>query len=102
MILERAPHGPTLVVAPTSVCANWPSEARRFAPTLRAKSYAGKDREGILDQLELFDLLVCSYALLNEDADELAGVSWPTLGLVDAEELMQLLQDGAAGGWPEE
>jgi SNF2 family DNA or RNA helicase len=33
LILSRAPKGPTLVIAPTSVCMNWISEAARFAPT---------------------------------------------------------------------
>ena len=35
MLLKHAPNGPSLVVAPTSVCMNWLSEAKRFAPTLR-------------------------------------------------------------------
>ncbi|MFP4258811.1 MAG: SNF2-related protein [Desulfovermiculus sp.] len=85
VILERAPHGPTLVVAPTSVCANWLSEVQRFAPTLRAKTYAGKDRKEILNKLQPFDLIICSYALLNQDAEELAGVSWQTLVLDEAQ-----------------
>ncbi|MFK0735410.1 MAG: SNF2-related protein, partial [Gloeotrichia echinulata HAB0833] len=34
VILKRAHEGPTLIVAPTSVCMNWVSEAQRFAPTL--------------------------------------------------------------------
>jgi len=36
LILDRAPAGPTLVVAPTSVCMNWVTEANRFAPTLNS------------------------------------------------------------------
>ena len=36
LLLDRAPEGPALVVAPTSVVANWLDEARRFAPTLNA------------------------------------------------------------------
>jgi hypothetical protein len=34
VILTRAPEGPTLAIAPTSVCLNWISEAEKFAPTL--------------------------------------------------------------------
>ena len=37
-------HGPTLVVAPTSVCGNWIAEIARFAPTLNAIEYVGKER----------------------------------------------------------
>ena len=32
LILSRAPKGPTLVLAPMSVCGNWIDEAQRFAP----------------------------------------------------------------------
>jgi len=39
LMLLRAPNGPTLVVAPTSVCTNWIAEAERFAPTLRIKLF---------------------------------------------------------------
>ena len=45
LMLSRAPQGPTLVVAPTSVCMNWMSEAARFAPTLNVKLFgAGRPR----------------------------------------------------------
>jgi SNF2 family DNA or RNA helicase len=38
LILTRCDTGPTLVIAPTSVCMNWASEAERFAPSLTVKS----------------------------------------------------------------
>lgn len=85
LIVERAPHGPTLVVAPTSVCSNWLAETRRFAPTLQPTLYAGRDREQILEQAGPFDLIVCSYALLNQDAEALSGLSWQTLVLDEAQ-----------------
>ncbi|MFW6178434.1 MAG: DEAD/DEAH box helicase [Desulfohalobiaceae bacterium] len=85
LIVERAPQGPTLVVAPTSVCSNWLAEARRFAPTLQPTLYAGKEREHILQQAGPFDLIVCSYALLNQDAEALAGLSWQSLALDEAQ-----------------
>ena len=33
LLLEQAPHGPCLVIAPTSVCHNWENELTRFAPS---------------------------------------------------------------------
>jgi len=36
LMLARAPQGPTLVIAPTSVCMNWIAEAEKFAPTLKS------------------------------------------------------------------
>jgi SNF2 family DNA or RNA helicase len=85
LIVERAPNGPALVVAPTSVCSNWMTEAGRFAPTLHPTLYGGKDRQGILEQAGPFALIVCSYALLMQDAEVLTRVSWQTLVLDEAQ-----------------
>lgn len=87
VILMRAPDGPTLVVAPTSVAANWISEAQRFAPTLNVTQFGNGDRQAVVDQLSGFDLLVCSYGLLQqlEVADLLAEVEWQTIVLDEAQ-----------------
>ena len=85
LILERAPQGPTLVVAPSSVCSNWIAEARRFAPTLEPILYAGRDRQDRLHGAGPFSLVVCSYALLMQDVEELRTVSWHTLVLDEAQ-----------------
>ena len=34
VLLDQAPLGPSIVLAPTSVCHNWENELARFAPTL--------------------------------------------------------------------
>jgi superfamily II DNA or RNA helicase len=39
LLLARSAGGPTLVVAPTSVCGNWLAEAARFAPGLQVEMY---------------------------------------------------------------
>ncbi len=77
VMLELAPHGPILVVAPTSVCHNWESELARFAPTLTVHrlSEAG-DRAALVDSLGPGHVLVASYGLLHLAADLLAGKSW--------------------------
>ena len=48
LLASRIAEGPILVVAPTSVCANWISEAARFAPSLRVAEYAGAERSHLL------------------------------------------------------
>ncbi len=87
VILLRAPNGPTLVVAPTSVGANWISEAQRFAPTLNVVQFGSSNRQALVDQLSGFDLLVCSYGLLQqpEVAELLAEVDWQTIVLDEAQ-----------------
>jgi hypothetical protein len=44
VLAARAHLGPALVVAPTSVVANWRAEARRFAPALELRVYGDGDR----------------------------------------------------------
>ena len=74
LLVERAPQGPALVIAPTSVCANWEQETNRFAPTLRPRFLGLNDRQALLESLAPYDLLICSYGLLQqEQVGELLG-----------------------------
>ncbi len=79
LILSRAPAGPTLVLAPMSVCGNWVEEAGRFAPTLRPKRFGPGDRAAAIDEAGPFDLIVCSYGLLQSEGKRLAGRHWETI-----------------------
>ncbi|AFY72765.1 DNA/RNA helicase, superfamily II, SNF2 family [Synechococcus sp. PCC 7502] len=89
LILSRAAAGATLVVAPTSVCLNWVSEAERFAPDLNIIQFANldKNRQETVDHLKPFDLLICSYGLLQQEsvATMLAQVQWQTVVLDEAQ-----------------
>ena len=87
LLLHRAPEGPALVVAPTSVVANWVDEARRFAPTLNVTLYGGTaaSRDGQLDGLGPFDLVVTSYGLLQNDIGKLAELPWRSAVLDEAQ-----------------
>ncbi|HIK43674.1 MAG TPA: DEAD/DEAH box helicase [Leptolyngbyaceae cyanobacterium M65_K2018_010] len=87
VILTRAPAGPTLIVAPTSVCMNWLSEAEKFAPTLNPMQFGSGDRQQVLNHLQPFDLVVCSYGLLQQDevSEMLAEVQWQTIVLDEAQ-----------------
>ena len=87
VLLQRAPDGPALVVAPTSVVANWTDEARRFAPTLNVKLYAGPAaaRAPLLEKLAPFDLVVTTYGVLQNDAERLGAVAWHSAVLDEAQ-----------------
>jgi len=88
LILLRTAQGPSLVVAPTSVCANWVSETHRFAPTLNPVRIGIDDqgrRQAILDALKPFDLLVCTYTLLQQEADALKDAHFTTIVLDEAQ-----------------
>ncbi|MHB2018359.1 MAG: SNF2-related protein [Candidatus Xenobia bacterium] len=81
LILHRG--GPTLVVAPTSVCHNWMAEAARFAPTLQLRLYAGAERS--LEDLSPDHLVVCSYTVMQLDVERLRAISWRTVVLDEAQ-----------------
>ncbi len=87
LILNRAAAGPTLIVAPTSVGMNWIDEAQRFAPTLNVVQFSGGDRQALLDNLQPFDMLICTYGLLQQEnlAEKLAQVQWQTIVLDEAQ-----------------
>jgi len=86
VMLGRADEGPCLVVAPTSVCPNWEAEIARFAPTLRTHRLAtAGDRAALVGHLGPRDVLVCSYALLNLEAELLAGRPWQMAVLDEAQ-----------------
>ncbi len=85
LLLHRAALGPALIVAPTSVCANWVLEAARFAPSLQVLDHGQSDRR--VGPLAAGQVLVVSYALLLRDADSLQAVEWASLVLDEAQAL---------------
>jgi len=75
-LLYLAGKGPSLVLAPTSVCMNWLREARRFTPAL-TMSYLGEgDREEMLAASAPYHLILCSYGLLQQEVEALEKISW--------------------------
>jgi superfamily II DNA or RNA helicase len=88
VLLDRARHGPALVLAPTSVAFNWVTELARFAPTLSPVLYAEQaDRAACLSKLRKKDVVIVSYGLLVRDAELLAARPFATLVLDEAQAL---------------
>jgi SNF2 family DNA or RNA helicase len=85
LLLARAPGGPAMVIAPTSVVGNWQREAARFAPTLNVIRFDALDRSALLPELAPFDLLLVSYGLLSTHAENLAKVKFHTLIVDEAQ-----------------
>ncbi|MGD9881594.1 MAG: DEAD/DEAH box helicase [Reyranella sp.] len=74
LLLTDAVKGPSLVVAPTSVCHNWLLEANRFAPELRVHMLAAAaDRAALIESLAAGDVVVASYGLLHTEVEALAS-----------------------------
>jgi len=65
---------PSLVVAPTSVLANWEREIERFAPSLSCIIWHGQDRKEQRASLKSVDVVLTSYALIRRDVEELKAI----------------------------
>ncbi|MFH1465036.1 MAG: DEAD/DEAH box helicase [Pseudomonadota bacterium] len=85
LLVERAPLGPALVVAPTSVGFGWIREAERFTPGLRLRLHRGADRARHLVGLGPGEVLVTSYTLLAKDEEALAAQPFATFVLDEAQ-----------------
>ena len=85
VLLDQAPQGPCLVVAPTSVCHNWIAEMAKFAPTLISHTLDGSKRETLVKSLKAMDVLVCSYTLLQQEEELLAEKKWQMIVLDEAQ-----------------
>ncbi len=85
MLVRRGDLGPALVVAPTSVCHNWMTEAGRFAPGLRMIQLGDGDRTSRVGALGPRDVLITSYSLLRQEEKLFAGVKWATAVLDEAQ-----------------
>ncbi len=79
VVLERSVNGPTLVVAPTSVCGNWLDETARFAPSLNVMRLGDGCRRTMLAGVGAGDVIVCTYGLLQNEIESIAEVKWATV-----------------------
>jgi superfamily II DNA or RNA helicase len=79
---------PFLIVAPTSVLANWAAEAERFAPDLKVVTVSdtlgrrGVSLSGVIDGA---DAVVTSYTLLRLDFEAYGAAEWAGLFLDEAQ-----------------
>ncbi|HLH59123.1 MAG TPA: SNF2-related protein [Streptosporangiaceae bacterium] len=86
---QAEPDGaPFLIVAPTSVVANWVAEAGRFAPGLNITGMSDtlrKRRKSLDEVIAGADVVVTSYALFRLDFDAYAAAGWSGLLLDEAQ-----------------
>jgi len=76
---------PALVIAPTSLMANWRLEAEKFAPNLKVLTLHGLDRKDRFSEIGDSDLVLTSYPLIGRDKAVLKAVSWSLLILDEAQ-----------------
>ena len=88
---DGATAGPTLVVCPASLMANWDAEIGRFAPDAAVRRFHGPGRG--LEGLEKNEFVVTTYATMRRDAERLAGVEW---SMVCADEAQHIKNPASA------
>ncbi len=87
VMLNQSAKGPCLVVAPTSVCANWELEIERFAPSLSTKRLGLTGRRETIDALGEGEVLILGYGLLPKVQKDLASRNWAMVVFDEAQAL---------------
>ncbi len=77
--------GPTLVVCPASLLANWEREFARFAPSIPVHRYHGPGRS--LKDFTSGQVIVTTYGTLLRDADRLAAIRWDVVVADEAQQV---------------
>lgn len=88
--LQNEPGARFLVIAPTSVVANWLAEAARFVPTITATAIRSTMKAGGPSQTSRADtatLVVTTYALARLDIDYYAATDWTLVVCDEAQHL---------------
>lgn len=76
---------PTLIVAPTSLMANWSNEAARFAPDLKLLVLHGPDRKARFGEIGDHDVVLTTYPLIARDHEALLARQWHIAVLDEAQ-----------------
>lgn len=83
LLLERSADGPSLVIAPSSVCGNWRGEIERFAPSLTAR-VAHEDLVQVA-QAGKCEVVIASYGYLLFHAQDFTAREWNGIVLDEAQ-----------------
>ncbi len=76
---------PALAVMPTSLIPNWMDEAKHFTPQLNVLALYGANRHQDYENLQEYDLILTTYALLPRDVDLLSRQPLHVLVLDEAQ-----------------
>jgi len=76
---------PALIIAPTSLMANWRLEAEKFAPDLKVLVLQGNDRKKRFGGIDSVDIVLTTYPLISRDHETLGARNWSLLLLDEAQ-----------------
>jgi superfamily II DNA or RNA helicase len=92
--VHRRGDGPSLVVCPASLLANWEREFTRFAPDVPVRRYHGSGRS--LDDMASGQVVVTTYGTLLRQTARLATISWDTVVADEAQQVKNHRAQAAA------
>ncbi|MBS0652113.1 MAG: DEAD/DEAH box helicase [Verrucomicrobia bacterium] len=78
---------PTLIVAPTSLLFNWRKEIETFLPGARLYVHNGNERRESSEQIEPFEIILTSYALLRQDKGLFQSIHFETVVLDEGQNI---------------
>ena len=89
---EKGIWGPHLIVVPTSVMINWEIEFKKFLPGFKVMVYFGNPKERRVKRVgwsnnNIFNVCICSYALVLQDALVFRKKNWHYLILDEAHQI---------------
>ncbi len=76
---------PNLIIAPTSLMANWSREGKRFTPDLKILTLQGNNRQAKFDNISRADIVLSTYPLIIRDKDILCKQQFHYLILDEAQ-----------------
>lgn len=76
---------PALVIAPTSLMANWRREAEKFTPDLSVVVLQGNDRKKRFAEIDAADIVLSTYPLISRDHETLGARQWSLVFLDEAQ-----------------
>lgn len=82
--------GPTLLVVPMSIVANWKREAERFSPSIRVLVHHGVERltgDRFFNEAINRDLVITTYSLVHRDRAWISLVPWHRVVLDEAQNI---------------
>jgi len=85
VILDRSKLGPSLVVAPASVCRNWVKEIDKFAPNLTPILFSESNRKRTIEKAKGNEVLITTYGLLQSENELFASKNFATIVLDEAQ-----------------
>lgn len=85
VILSRSSNGPSLVVAPASVCRNWIKEIEQFAPSLSTTLFSESDRQHSMETAGPHQVIITTYGLLQTESELFSTRVFETIVLDEAQ-----------------